>query len=190
MDQVVTRSVPPAPAPVVTSAAPSKPDADDRIGPVGTAYTPIKLQPKKLVNPFAAMESKAQVEVAQPKLQPTGKSVSFLSYSVIDLKVSGGKKLTWSERQALAKKQAEEEETKSRAASFQPPPAAGLIAPSFRGAIRPPATPELEEEEEQWSAPVSLYPAMNVSLTSIYAGCSAAACSSSYDASSIPFCNL
>ncbi|KAI0940986.1 hypothetical protein AcV7_003214 [Taiwanofungus camphoratus] len=135
---VVTRSVPPAPAPVVTSAAPSKPDADDRIGPVGTAYTPIKLQPKKLVNPFAAMESKAQVEVAQPKLQPTG-----------------GKKLTWSERQALAKKQAEEEETKSRAASFQPPPAAGLIAPSFRGAIRPPATPELEEEEEQWSAPVA-----------------------------------
>ena len=60
--------VAPAPAPVVVSNEPTKPDEDDRIGPVGTAYTPIKLQPKKLVNPFAAREAaalKEQEEVAR-----------------------------------------------------------------------------------------------------------------------------
>lgn len=34
--------------------------------------------------------------------------------------------MTWSERQALAKKQAEEDEARSRASSFKPTPAAGL----------------------------------------------------------------
>lgn len=96
------------------------------IGPVGTAYTPIKLQPKKLVNPFAAREAKAQEEAAPPKIQHVA-----------------GKKLTWSERQALAKKQADDEESKSRAASFHP---AQPAAPAWN----PPAAPAPEPEEEDW----------------------------------------
>lgn len=131
--QTAPRAVPPAPAPApapasVSSAASSKPQEDDKIGPVGTAYTPIKLHPKKLVNPFAAMEAKAQAEAAPPAIQHVG-----------------GKKLTWSERQALAKKQAEEEESRSRAASFHPsqPTAPAWTPPPA------PAAPE-PEEEESW----------------------------------------
>ncbi|CDO74750.1 hypothetical protein BN946_scf184411.g7 [Trametes cinnabarina] len=45
---VATRFVSPSPASVTSSTTPTKPDEDDKIGPVGTAYTPIKLQPKKL----------------------------------------------------------------------------------------------------------------------------------------------
>ena len=56
----------------MTSNTPTKPAEDDKIGPVGTAYTPIKLQPKKLVNPFAAMEAKAQTESSAPKPQSFG----------------------------------------------------------------------------------------------------------------------
>ena len=39
--------------------------------------------------------------------------------------------MTWSERQALAKKQAEEEEVRSRASSFKPTPAA-VSTPKWR----------------------------------------------------------
>jgi len=71
-----TRPVPTAPSPVASSPTPTKPDEDDRIGPVGTAYTPIKLTPRKLVNPFAARQAQAQeeaqVEATTYKPQPTG----------------------------------------------------------------------------------------------------------------------
>jgi len=70
------RYVPSAPA--AAPAAPSKPDEDDKIGPVGTAYTPIKLQPKKLVNPFAARQAQAQEESSQIKSQPTGMYLSVV----------------------------------------------------------------------------------------------------------------
>lgn len=123
--QTPPRAVPaaPSPAPAPSPATP-KPQDDDKIGPVGTAYTPIKLTPKRLVNPFAARQAQAQEEDVPPKKQPTA-----------------GKKLTWSERQALAKKQADEEESKSRAASFHSQPA----APAWKQPAA--ATPEPEEEE-------------------------------------------
>ena len=92
---------------------------------------------------------------------------------------SAPKKLTWSERQALAKKQQEEEEARSRAASFKPispastgnrwtppvsrdvpppaPPAAPFSPPLPPAATRPipvaPAVPEPEPEPEQEPEP-------------------------------------
>ena len=68
----------------------------------GTAYTPIKLTPGKLRNPF-----EARVQEAQTTSTRSGST-------------GGPKKLTWSERQALAKKQADEEGQRSKAVSFNP----------------------------------------------------------------------
>ena len=109
-----------APRPA-TVDAPSKKDEEEK--PVGSAYTPVSLPaPKKLKNPFAAFGQQQQVAAA-PALRS---SVS----------VGGPKKLTWSERQALAKKQAEEEE-RSRTASFVPPASSPVVtntsssAPTF-----------------------------------------------------------
>lgn len=77
--------------------------------------------------------------------------------------------MTWSERQALAKKQAEEEETRSRASSFKPTPAA-VSTPKWKppaavglgvgtgiatGAGVPAFTSKHEEEaedEDDWEA--------------------------------------
>ena len=78
--------------PPSASYVPTKPSDDDKIGPAGTAYTPIKLQPKKLVNPFLGMQ--AQQAASTPA--PTAGS-------------SGPKKLTRSGRQAQAQKQQQEE---------------------------------------------------------------------------------
>ena len=153
-----SRPVPTAPRPVATTPAarfspaatapppsasnvPTKPSDDDKIGPVGTAYTPIKLQPKKLVNPFQAMQSQ---QAASTPASAAGSS--------------GPKKLTWSERQAQAKKQQQEEEARAQAAlGSQPTPPP---APAFRGAVSVPrappvvSTPEPEPEEE-YIPPVS-----------------------------------
>ena len=57
--------------------------------------------PKKLNNPFEARAQAAMSAQSTPAPRPSGGS---------------GGKLTWSERQALAKKRAEEEEVASRAA--------------------------------------------------------------------------
>lgn len=66
----------------------------------GTNYTPVNLPaPKKLVNPFERMAQQSAESTPTP--------------------MSSGK-LTWSQRQALAKKQQEEDEERSRAASFKP----------------------------------------------------------------------
>jgi len=48
--------------------------------------------------------------------------------------LGGAKKLTWFERQALAKKQAEEEEARGHCASFVPP-AALISNPVFRSLL-------------------------------------------------------
>ena len=67
-----SRFTPAAPAPVSSSNVPTKPAEEDKIGPVGTAYTPIKLQPKKLVNPFAAMETRTQADAPASRGSPAG----------------------------------------------------------------------------------------------------------------------
>lgn len=68
--------------------------------------------------------------------------------------------MTWSERQALAKKQAEEEEARSKASSFNKTPSAFTSkwkAPAAvgLGAGVPALTPKDEEqpeEEDEWEA--------------------------------------
>jgi hypothetical protein len=109
------QAVPRMPPQAAVSNVPTKPEEEDRIAPVGTAYTPISLgPPKKLKNPFAALEqSQSQIQPSKPQTSP-----------------GGAKKLTWSERQALAKKQTEEEEQRSRQASFKPPVVAS-VRPAF-----------------------------------------------------------
>jgi drebrin-like protein len=100
------------------------------------------------VNPFAAREAQAQAEAAQPKPVASGTfSCAHTPNGRLTPLVGAGKKLTWSERQALAKKQAEEEETRSKAASFQAP--APAAAPRSFGWVppRPPVASEPEEEE-------------------------------------------
>jgi Skp family chaperone for outer membrane proteins len=92
------------PHPVISATVSSKPTEEDRIGPVGTNYVPVSLpKPKKLVNPFEKM---AQGQQEQENVSSA-------------VKRGGG--MTWSERQALAKKHAEEEEAQSRSASAQIP---------------------------------------------------------------------
>jgi len=95
---------------------PSSKDEEEK--PVGSAYTPVSLPaPRKLKNPFSAFEQQQQNTAP-----PLKSSVS----------AGGPKKLTWSERQALAKKQAEEEEARSRGASFvSPPSSAAPAVPTF-----------------------------------------------------------
>lgn len=72
--------------------------------------------PKKLKNPFAAFEQQDTSPSSPQRSGPTS---------------TGAKKLTWSERQALAKKQAEEEQSQSRNASFTPV-AAPVAKPEFK----------------------------------------------------------
>lgn len=123
------------PAPSAASNVPTKPTADDLIAPVGTAYTPVSLPaPKKLKNPFAAFE---QEQASPPQSRFGGTS-----------QAGGAKKLTWSERQALAKKQAEEDEAKSRSSGFVAPTASPIpkpvftsSAPAFGRATGPQSTP-------------------------------------------------
>ncbi|KAF8501185.1 hypothetical protein JB92DRAFT_882584 [Gautieria morchelliformis] len=80
---------------------PSKPAEEDRIVPVETAYTPVCLPaPKKLVNPFDSHQRAGASNASVAREPPVS-----------------SKKLTWSERQALAKKQQAEEEARFEAAS-------------------------------------------------------------------------
>ncbi|KAF8501191.1 hypothetical protein JB92DRAFT_883080 [Gautieria morchelliformis] len=79
---------------------PSKPAEEDRIVPV-TAYTPVCLPaPKKLVNPFDSHQRAGASNASVAREPPVS-----------------SKKLTWSERQALAKKQQAEEEARFEAVS-------------------------------------------------------------------------
>ncbi|CEH13588.1 Drebrins and related actin binding proteins [Ceraceosorus bombacis] len=110
-------SVPPAPAQqpaatIVRSAAPeapAKPAAEDRIGPVGTAYEPVRIgKPGKLGanrwNPGANASSSPSTPAAAGGPAPRAPS--------------GG--LTWSQRQEAAKKEREEEEARSPAPPAPP----------------------------------------------------------------------
>lgn len=124
---------PSPPKPTAASTAPTKPAEEDKIEPNKSAYTPVSLPPpKKLKNPFAQFEQ--QAAAATPPPRPAAGT--------------GPKKLTWSERQALAKKQQEEEEARSRAAGFNvqkaaspvPKPTFKSSAPAF-GRATTPATP-------------------------------------------------
>jgi len=138
----VPRPVPPAAVrpPVVVSASsqvprhtpsPAKP-VEDRIGPVGTAYTPVSLPaPKKLVNPFEARQQTAATGASASRGPP----------------FSGTKKLTWSERQALTRKQEAEEEAKSQAASVASVP---TVTSSF-GFTAAARIKVAQEEEKPWS---------------------------------------
>jgi drebrin-like protein len=108
LDQAASRPVPSAPASVASSSVPTKPEEDDRIAPVGTAYTPVALPaPKKLRNPFEAMQQQSQQQAPAPVPKKAG--------------------MTWSERQALAKQRAEEEEAASRAAGWKQPSGPSVV---------------------------------------------------------------
>jgi hypothetical protein len=115
----------PPPAPVAAAPVPSKPVEDDRIGPVGTAYEPVKLAaPKKLVNRWGQGafnnagddEDKADEKPnvggfsAARNAFMGGANASSASPANLGSGPTSGKKLTWSERQAEAKKQREDEE--------------------------------------------------------------------------------
>ena len=106
-------------------------------------------KPKRLVNPFEkrAQEAFQEQHQAKPQAKKTG--------------------MTWSERQALAKKQAEEDEARSKASSFKPTPAT-VSTPKWRAptavglgvgagvatgagvAIIAPKDEEEPEEEADW----------------------------------------
>lgn len=115
-----TASQPSPPPRIITHAAvssttPSKPEEQDKIEPTKSAYTPVSLPtPKKLKNPFSAF---GQQSASTPS--PSSPSAG------------GAKKLTWSERQALAKKQQEEEEVRSRSAAYVAPAASPVSKPVF-----------------------------------------------------------
>ncbi|CDZ97972.1 Drebrins and related actin binding proteins [Phaffia rhodozyma] len=121
---------PPAKAtPAVASAptsASAKPEQEDKIGPVGTAYTPVSLPaPKKLINRWGAPAQQASSESSSPTIQRASGA-----------NIGGEKKLTWSERQAIAKAQDAEDEKKSQAASagstFKPVQSLANSAPPSR----------------------------------------------------------
>ena len=120
-----------------------KPAEEDRIEPAQSAYAPVSLPaPKKLKNPFAAMEQQSQQSFSPGTSSATGgaKKLTWSERQALAKKraeeedqqsqqtfspsitspTGGAKKLTWSERQALAKKRAEEEEAESRSASIVP----------------------------------------------------------------------
>jgi hypothetical protein len=106
----------------------------------GTNWQPVKLdKPKKLVNPFAAREAQALADAqgatqARPAPRSTGK-------------------LTWSERQAMAKKQRDEDEAKSRQAITVGAVAAGTGIIAGAGAMAA-ANRATEPDEDDWEAPV------------------------------------
>ena len=125
-----------SPPPVVSSNVPVKPAEEDRIEPAQSAYSPVSLPaPKKLKNPFAAMEQQSQ--------QTFSPSTSSLS--------GGAKKLTWSERQALAKKRAEEEEQQSQQTFSPSIPAPSGGAKKLTWSERQALAKKRAEEEEQQS---------------------------------------
>lgn len=100
-----------------------KPAQDDRIAPVGTAYEPVKLaKPGKLANRWNpagnAGADDDDEKPAAPSLKDRMAAFSGGSNAPVASKpVPSGNRLTWSERQAQAKKQQEEEDNQSKAAS-------------------------------------------------------------------------
>ena len=141
MNSLATPRSPAAPSPVASSNVPVKPAEEDRIEPAQSAYSPVSLPaPKKLKNPFAAMEQQSQQTFRQ-STSPTG----------------GAKKLTWSERQALAKKRAEEEEQQSqqtfRQSTSSPTGGAKTLTWSERQALAKERAGEEEQRSQQSFSP-------------------------------------
>lgn len=99
---------------------PSKPAAEDRIGKVGTTYEPVKLAtPGKLGNRWnpAAQQTGEDDEPAAPVMSMKERMAAFNKPAATESAPQpSGKKLTWAERQAEAKRQQEEEEARSSAA--------------------------------------------------------------------------
>ena len=131
-----------SPPPVVSSNVPVKPAEEDRIEPAQSAYSPVSLPaPKKLKNPFAAMEQQSQQTFSPSTSSPSG----------------GAKKLTWSERQALAKKRAEEEDQQSQqtfsSSTSSPSGGAKTLTWSERQALAKKRTEEEEQQSQQTFSP-------------------------------------
>ncbi|SCZ93919.1 BZ3500_MvSof-1268-A1-R1_Chr6-3g08986 [Microbotryum saponariae] len=133
---------PPKPTPAPVAQAPERAPGGvtyERPEAVGTAYTPVSLpKPGKLANRWGANAASSS-----PSPSPA-------SYGASPLNPGAGaaqKPLTWSERQALAKKQREEEDEASAAAGQRSLGAVGGATPSsgFRqggfGAASVPAAP-------------------------------------------------
>ncbi|KAF9511348.1 hypothetical protein BS47DRAFT_1377186 [Hydnum rufescens UP504] len=116
---------------------PEKPAHVDRIAPNQPAYTPVQLPtPKKLVNPFAARAAEAASTASRPAVTSS----------------PGTNKLTWSERQAQAKKQKEEEDQRSQEASAASIRSFGTTSGLRYGAEPSPVEAE-EPVEEEFIAP-------------------------------------
>ncbi|KAJ9111801.1 hypothetical protein QFC22_006460 [Naganishia vaughanmartiniae] len=161
--------------------------AEDRIAPVGTSYQPVSLpKPKKLGNRWGPgavpvgggsddddHDRSGASGVPKPSAFASARSAfgggaaqkSFGGGATTfggAIPAAGGKKLTWSERQAEAKRQREEEENAAqeamtRAASAAPARAyggtpSGAVNSAHTSAVSP-------EEEEAASAPPPLPPA-------------------------------
>lgn len=111
-------------ASTIPASEPAKPVAEDRIAPVGTAYTPIRLQPGKLTsrwNPGGAQEERNEESPAKmPSIKDRMAAFSGSHASSPVLPQPSGNKLSWSARQAEAKKQREEEEKEGIAGKFLP----------------------------------------------------------------------
>ncbi|KAI5449642.1 actin binding protein, variant 2 [Naganishia albida] len=175
---------PPAPpsAPPISASTPveqPKPAHEDRIAPVGTAYTPVSLpKPKKLGNRWGPgavpvggsddeKEEKSGVDVPKASAFASARSAfggggggvssgvgkfgaSFGGSNSSAAAGGTGKKLTWSERQAEAKRQREEEERAAEEASAAPARAFGGTP---TGSLQPPSHPTAAQTEEVETAP-------------------------------------
>ncbi|KIR26590.1 hypothetical protein I309_04559 [Cryptococcus deuterogattii LA55] len=110
------------PAPTTVTSEPAKPVAEDRIAPVGTAYTPIKLQPGKLANrwnPGGVQEERNEESTVRgPSIKDRMAAFSGGHAPSPVLPQPSGNKLSWAERQAEAKRQREEEEKENAAGKF------------------------------------------------------------------------
>lgn len=106
---------PPAPAATTSAPAPAKPADDDKIQPVGTSYTPVSLpRPGKL----SMDRMKAFSQPSEPAASAAG------------LRRSTPGKLTWSQRQEMARKQEEDSEPGVSLASEPPSAPAPPRAPA------------------------------------------------------------
>lgn len=109
-------------APTTIASEPAKPVAEDRIAPVGTAYTPIKLQPGKLANRWnpggVQEETNEESAIRGPSIKDRMAAFSGGHAPSPVLPQPSGNKLSWAERQAEAKRQREEEEKGNAVGKF------------------------------------------------------------------------
>ncbi len=162
-----------AAAAAAAAAVPQKPAADERIGPVGTAYTPVALpKPGKLALnrfPFGGKQDEAGPPAPGPSLAKrnavaaaSGPASGFGSSGASGAGGAGAGatpgKLTWSQRQEAAKAEREREEAASKGSIEKSKSAIGAAvglgagagaAAGIRGAAAAARREEDAEEEEQ-----------------------------------------